>query len=122
MLLVGMGIGLLAFWLDGWAVPRGGTASDSTKDLVIGNYGRLSPETFSIAMRYLFFYGLATAATRWWAMADPNRRERFRLLPIVTAGIWSTALLFLWPWEAAPAALAFAPFVIAAVSVQVTSP
>lgn len=122
MLLVGIAVGVLAFWLDGWAVPRGGTPNDSTKDLVIANYARLSPETFSIAMRYLFFFGLATAATRWWAMTDPRRKERFRLLPIVTSGIWSAALLFLWPWEAAPAALAFAPFVIAAVCVQVTSP
>jgi eukaryotic-like serine/threonine-protein kinase len=122
MLLVGCALGLFAFWLDGWAVPRGGSAADSSKDLVIANYARISPETFSIAMQYLFYYGLAVAANRWWVMADPRRKERFRLFPIVVAGFWAGALLFLWPWDAAPAALAFAPLVIAAVCVQVTSP
>ena len=122
MLLVGCALGLFAFWLDGWAVPHGGTPTDSSKDLVLGSYARVSPETFSIAMRYLFYYGLAVAACRWWVMADPKRKERFRLFPIVAAGFWAGALLFLWPWEAASPALAFAPLVIAAVCVQVTSP
>jgi serine/threonine protein kinase len=122
MLLVGAVVGLSAFWLDGWAVPRGGNAADSTRDLVIGSYARLSPETFQIAMQYLFFFGLATAANRWWTMTDPKRKERFRLFPVVATGFWSGVLLFMWPWQAAPAALAFAPFIIAAVCVQVTSP
>jgi eukaryotic-like serine/threonine-protein kinase len=122
MLLVGIAVGLFAFWMDGWAIPHGATPADTSRDLVIGSYARVRPETFSTAMRYVFFFGLATAATRWWKMTDPLRKERFRLWPIVAAGLWSGALLFLWPWEAAPAALAFAPFVIAAVSVQVTSP
>ncbi|MFO0802466.1 MAG: serine/threonine-protein kinase [Gemmataceae bacterium] len=122
MLLVGLGVGFFAFWLDGWAVPKGGTANDSTKDLVIANYARLSPETFGIAMKYLFFFGLTTAAVRWWAMTDSRRKERFRLWPVVATGIWASVLTFLWPWGDAPAALAFAPLVIAAVCVQVTSP
>ncbi len=122
MLLVGGAIGLLAFWLDGWAIPRGVSPADSSKDLVLWNNARVSPETFSIAMRYLFYFGLSVAACRWWSMADPRRKERFRLLPIVTSGMWAGALLFLWPWEAASPALAFAPLVIAAVCVQVTSP
>jgi hypothetical protein len=122
MLLVGGAVGLLAFWLDGWAIPRGGTPSDSNKDIVLWNNSRISPETFSIAVHYLFYYGLATAACRWWAMADPRRRERFRLLPIVTSGMWAGVLLFLWPWGEASPALALAPLVIAAVCVQVTSP
>jgi hypothetical protein len=122
MLLVGLGVGFLAFWLDGWAVPKGGTAADSTKDLVIANYARLSPETFGVAMKYLFYFGLTTAAVRWWAMTDPRRKERFRLWPVVATGIWASVLTFMWPWGEAPAALAFAPLVIAAVCVQVTSP
>lgn len=121
MLLVGGAIGLLAFWLDGWAIPRGVSPADSSKDLVLWNNARVSPETFSIAMRYPFYFGLSVAACRWWSMADPRRKERFRLLPIVTSGMWAGALLFLWPWEAASPALAFA-LVIAAVCVQVTSP
>jgi|GEM_PF-758075 len=122
MLFVGLAVGFFAFWLDGWAIPRGGTAADSTKDLVIANYARVSPENFSTAMRYLFYFGLTTAAVRWWKMADPKRKERFKLWPVVAAGIWGWVLMFMWPWDSSPAALAFAPLVIAAVCVQVTSP
>lgn len=122
LLLVGLGVGALAFWLDGWVVPRGGTAADTSRDLVIGKWARVSPETFSTAMRYLFYFGLATAASPWWSMTDRRRRERLRLLPIIGAGLWSGVFLFLWPWEAASAALGVAPIVIAAVCVQVASP
>ena len=73
-------------------------------------------------MRYLFYFGLAVAACRWWVMTDPLRRERFRFLPIITAGFWASVPLFLWPWEAASPSLAIAPIVIAAVCVQVASP
>jgi hypothetical protein len=122
LLLVGLTVGLLAFWLDGWAVPRGGTSADSSHDVVISDWGRLSPDTFSIGMRYLFYFGVATAATRWWSMIDRRRKERFRFLHVVIAGFWGGALLFLWPWEAASPALGVAPLVIAAVCVQVVSP
>jgi len=36
--------------------------------------------------------------------------------------VWASIFLFLWPWESAPATLAFAPVVVAAVVVQVASP
>jgi hypothetical protein len=121
MLLVGAAVGLFAFWLDGHAIPRG-TPADSSRDLVLWDNTRISPETFSIAMQYLFYFGLTVAACRWWVMTNPNRKERFRLWPCVAAGFWSAVLLFLWPWQAASPALAFAPLVIAAVCVQVTSP
>ncbi|MDB5313774.1 MAG: prkC 40 [Gemmataceae bacterium] len=121
LLLVGLGVGGLAFWLDGWALPRGGTPADTSHDLVLGSWGRVSPETFSTAMRYLFYFGLTVAACRWWAMADRARKERFRFLPILGAGLWAGGLLFLWPWEAASPALGVAPVVIAAVCVQVAS-
>ena len=113
---------MLAFWLDGWAIPQSGTPADSSKDFVLWNNARISTDTFKIAMQYLFYYGLVVAACRWWAMADPKRKERFRLFPIVASGFWAGALLFLWPWGEASPALAFAPLIIAAVCVQVTSP
>lgn len=122
LLLVGLAVGLFAFWLDGWAIPRGGTTADSSRDLVLADWGRISPETFSTAMRYLFYFGVTTAMVRWWTMTDRRRKERFRFLPVVVAGFWGGALLFLWPWESASAALGVAPLVIAAVCVQVVSP
>jgi len=122
MVLVGLALGALAFWLDGWAVPRGGTAADTNRDLVVGGWARVGPETLSTATRYLVYFGLTAGAVRWWRLADRRRRERFRFLPVVGAGLWAGGLLFLWPWEFASAALGVAPVVTAAVCVQVSSP
>ena len=122
MLLAGAAVGGLAFWLDGWVFPRGGTPADTSRDVVFGGWARVNPETLSTATRYLFYFGVSAAAVRWWRLADPRRRERFRFLPVVTAGGWGAALMFLWPWEAASPALGVAPVVIAAVCVQVSSP
>jgi hypothetical protein len=70
----------------------------------------------------LFYFGVTAAACKWWALTDRRRKERFRFLPVVAAGFWGGVFLFLWPWEAASAALGIAPLVIATVAVQVASP
>jgi hypothetical protein len=120
-LLVGVGVGLLAFWLDGWAVPRG-TANASSRDLVLATNHRLSPEALGTAARYLFYFGLAVGACRWWIAADRRRKERVRLWPIVAAAFWSGVFLFLWPWESTPVIVGIAPLVITAVALQAASP
>lgn len=122
LLLAGLGVGALAFWLDGWAVPKGGTGADTGRELVIGGWGRVSPEAFATLMKYLFYFGLSLAAVRWWRMTDPRRKERFRFFPVAVAGFWAGAFLFLWPWESDPAAVGVGPLVIAAVCVQVAGP
>jgi hypothetical protein len=122
MLLAGLAVGALAFWLDGWVVPRGGTAAETSRDIVVGTWARVSPDTFSVAMKYLFYFGVTAAVCRWWTLTDRRRKERFRFLPIISAGFWGAAFLFLWPWESASAALGIAPLVIATVAVQVASP
>ncbi|MBX9625739.1 MAG: hypothetical protein K2X82_18210, partial [Gemmataceae bacterium] len=122
LLLAGLAVGALAFWLDGWAVPRGGTPADSGRDLVVAGWGRVSPATFATLMKFLFYFGLTTAAVRWWKMTDPRRKERFRFFPVAVVGFWAGAFLFLWPWESGGAAAGVAPAVIAAVCVQVAAP
>ncbi len=120
-LFVGLGLGALAFWLEGWTVPTG-TSTASSHDLVLVTGHRVSPEVFSTGMRYLFYFGLATAACRWWPATDRKRRERVRIVPILAATFWASVFLFLWPWEYSPAMLGVAPLMIAAVAIQVTSP
>lgn len=111
LLLAGMAVGLLAFWLDGWAPGHGGSLDS-----------RFTPDTISTGIRYAFYFGLAAAAMRWWRLTDRQRRERFRLFPLFAAGFWGCAFLFLWPWESAVGGVGVAPLVIAAVAVQVASP
>src|SRR5262249_17902225 len=120
-LFVGLGVGALAFWLDGWSLPRG-TDSASLRDLVLPTGHRISPETLTTGLQYLFYFGLATAACRWWPATDRKRRERVRSVPIIAAAFWAAVFLFLWPFDASPVIVGIAPLVIAAIGVQVASP
>lgn len=120
-LMVGLGVGALAFWLDGWAVPRG-TANASSRDLVLITDHRLSPEALGTAARYLFYFGLAVGACRWWIPADRRRKERVRIWPIVAAAFWGGVFLFLWPFDSTPMIVGLAPLVIGAVALQAASP
>jgi hypothetical protein len=120
-LAIGLGIGALAFWLDGWTVPRG-TANATSGDLVFFTGHRVSPDTLTSGLKYLFFFGLAVGACRWWIASDRKRKERVRVWPIVGAAFWAGVFLFLWPWESAPVIVGIAPLVIAAVAVQAGSP
>ncbi len=120
-LVIGLCVGALAFWLDGWAFPTG-TANASSRDLVLANH-RVNADTFSIAVRYLFYFGLAVAMCRWWKATDWKRRERVRFIPLVAAGFWGAVFLFLWPTsETAPVMLGVSVLVIASVAAQVASP
>jgi eukaryotic-like serine/threonine-protein kinase len=120
-LAIGLGLGGLAFWLDGWAVPRG-TANATSRDLVFMTGHRLSPETLGTGVRYLFYFGLAVGACRWWIASDRKRKERVRVWPIIGAAFWAGVFLFLWPFESTPVMVGIAPLVIAAVAVQAASP
>jgi hypothetical protein len=120
-LAIGMGVGFLAFWLDGWAVPRG-TADATSNDLVFFSGHRIGPETFGTGMRYLFYFGLSVAACRWWIVSDRRRKERVRLFPTIAAAFWAGVFLFLWPFDSTPVIVGIAPLVIAAIAVQAASP
>jgi hypothetical protein len=121
-LLIGMGVGAAAFWMDGWAVPSG-TAAARSHDLVLASGHRLSPELLSVVVRYLFYFGLATAACRWWVATDRKRKKRVRLVPILAAAFWGLVLVFLWPWgRSTPMSVGFVPLLITAIAVQAASP
>ena len=120
-LFVGLGVGALAFWLDGWGLPTG-TESATTRDLVLATGHRVSPETLTAGLQYLFYYGLAIAACRWWRASDRGAGKRMRLIPIFGAAFWAAVFLFLWPWDSSPMIVGMAPLVIAAIAVQVASP
>ena len=125
MLAVGMGVGLLGFWLDGWTAPRSMTGSEADvpyREQYLGGTVRVSPESLSAGMRNVLYFGLAAAAFRWWTVTDRRQRERFRLFPVIAAGFWGTVLLFLWPWEAGTTGLHLVPLILSVVTVQLVCP
>jgi hypothetical protein len=131
-LLIGCGVGAVAFWLDGWTLPSH-AATATSHDLVLASGKRLTPETLSFALRYVFYFGLATAACRWWVLSDRRRKKRVRFFPVAAVIFWSSVFVFLWPWETVPVTVerdgilaeavnsGIAPMVIAAIVVQVAS-
>src|SRR5262245_16145135 len=120
-LIIGLCLGALAFWLDGWALPTG-TSQATSRDLVLFTSHRISPDTLKTAMQYLFYFGLTVALCRWWTATDWKRKERVRFLPLMAAGFWGGVFLFLWPSDSAPMMLGVSVLVIAAVAAQVASP
>ncbi len=119
-LAAGMLVGVLAFWLDGWALPTS-TANATSRDLVVMHH-RITPAAFSIGLQYLLYFGLTVGIPRWWKATDRKRRERVRFLPLIAAGFWGCVFLFLWPDESRPIMLGVSVLVIAAVAAQVASP
>lgn len=119
--VIGAAVGMLVFWLDGWALPSDPSTA-TARDVVLWTGHRLTPEALSAGIRYLAYFGLVAAVVRWWQLTDRRRRERIRLAPVIGACAWAAVFLLLWPWESAHVLLGLAPVGIAAVSVQVVAP
>ena len=123
--LAGLGVllGALAFWLDGWPVPRVSDSESLADGTTLFGYLHFAPETFSVAVRYVLYFGLVLGVARWWKATARDRKDRFSLFPPLVAAFWGGALLFLWPWESAnPLPGAIVPLVLATVAVQAVSP
>ena len=69
-LAIGLGVGALAFWLDGWAVPRG-TANATSRDLVFCHRpSRESRDALERAASTCSTSAWRSAACRWWMATD----------------------------------------------------
>jgi hypothetical protein len=99
MLVVGLGLGLAAAWLNGWQLDA---AQRETQQLV--TLGALPAfETSDGAglyrvFSYMSYFGLALFLMRWWRLAERTRARRFSFYPVLTAGVLSLVLcVTLWP-------------------------
>jgi hypothetical protein len=103
LMVVGLGLGLVAFWATGWF------AVDLTHDshfMQLVNYHAhrtLHPaDGWDAAKYYLAAFGTLLLVIRWWRLADPARTARLSLwslfvcvfLAALTADIWG----FPQPW------------------------
>jgi serine/threonine protein kinase len=120
-LLLGVGVGLLGAWLDGWSIPRS-PQWGSSRDLVLPNGYRLSPELLGVGLRYCLYFGLTMAAIRWWRLTDRNRKRWFRFRSLIPPTLWAFGFLLLSLGELAGMFIFAAPIVIAAVALQWSAP
>jgi len=103
MLVMGLGVGFSALWLNGM-LPHA-TLPDhaftkhtgGTEEWVTGPGFAGTPNQMRTMAGYLSYFGLALCALRWWKMADRRRAHRFSCFPVLVAGFWAMVLMFLWP-------------------------
>jgi len=116
MLLLGVGVGVLALWLEGWSMPFTGPSVSPTHG---SSLTELLPPTVGTKVSYLTFYGLSFFALRWWRMTDRRRSQRFSVAPMLAAGFWGILLMMLLRPEDWHAVLVLG---LTAVIVQLVSP
>jgi hypothetical protein len=115
---LGVLVGAFAFWLDGWTFS---TQSEG-EPLLFGTL-HLTPEAFSVGLKYLLYFGGVLAAGRWWKATARDRKERFTFFAPIAAAFWGAVLIFLWPWSVgSPVPGGIVPLVLATVAVQAASP
>ena len=120
---LGLLVGAFAFWLDGWTMPRAaGAQTVTSSDAYLFGTTTMPADAFSTGIKYVLYFGGVLAAGRWWRSAARDRKERFSLFPLLAAGFWSGALLFLWPWEAGHPSMGIVPIVLSIVAVQAVGP
>src|SRR5262249_21867981 len=115
-MLLGLGIGLAALWLDygsevlpgrfSWAVPSPSAIAPLGEGLKL-----------PVAAGSLGYFGLAFFAMRWWKLADRYRASRFSLGPVLGAAFWAAVLIGLAPVKEMAVSV-----VLTAIIVQLVSP
>jgi hypothetical protein len=114
MLLLGGGVGLAAWWLDGWSPGPQPSEVESTTA-----WSWFLPPAGVNEASYFSYYGLAFFALRWWRMAGRRRAHRFSFAPILAAVFWGVVLLLLLRPMHSPGVLVLA---LSAAVVQLVSP
>jgi hypothetical protein len=124
MAFLGVLVGGLAFWLDGWVGPAfdPAGADDVPGDVYLGGAVRLPAGGGAVLAKYALYFACALGAVRWWRTAARDRKERFGLFPVVAAGFWGAVLMFLWPHAAGSPLAGIVPLVLTAAVVQWVSP
>jgi serine/threonine protein kinase len=118
MLLIGVLVGLLALWVEGWT-PEGGL-HDRDSSSSSGFFLRELPARPSVteAASYVSYFAIVFLALRWWKMTERRRLQRFGLQPILATCFWALLLLMVWN-ELAHGAVAL---VMSSAIVQLVSP
>ena len=122
--ILGLGVGAVAFWLDGWPMPSlvSDPSSVPTDELFILGQVQMSKASATIGMQYLIYFATVMGIGRWWRAVARDRKERFSMLPLLAAAFWGFVFSFVWPWSSGSVWLGVVPLILATVTVQLVSP
>ena len=97
MMFLGVGVGLMALWLDGWT-PILHSQLLNAEDF--GSEFAPNPGVTKVG-GYILYFALAFFALRWWKLAERRRQHRFSFAPLMAASVWGLILLMVWeqPWR-----------------------
>jgi uncharacterized membrane protein YfcA len=119
---MGLLLGTLSFWLDGFAGPTLDPGEEvSHAETYLFGHLRMSPHAVSTLGHYVLYFAAAMGLMRWWRVTARDRKESFSFLPLWAAAFWGLVLVFLWPQDAHPQ-FGVVPMVLAAIAVQWVSP
>jgi hypothetical protein len=95
-LVLGMGLGVVTAWLNGWSFADAGVDPATAGPLVADMFreGAWASRLFG----YMSYFGLAFFLLRWWKLAERTRSRRFSFFPVLLTACVSFILFpMLWP-------------------------
>jgi hypothetical protein len=97
MMLIGVGIGLAAFWLDGWTLPTlvHDVAPPANESYLAGAV-RAEGGSMEHLIGYMVMFGLALGMMSWNDHTRRRRKDRFSLGPVFVAGFCAFLLWVGW--------------------------
>ena len=115
--VIGAGVGVAAMALADATRVGPAVAGQSIRVVTdaFGSYNMNMPESLSIGL----FFALGYALNGWWKLTDRDRPKRFRVWPLVKAGLIGLVLSPLWDM---PSAWGVASLVVTAGVLQLSSP
>jgi hypothetical protein len=118
--ILGALIGLVGQFLAAWMMVDPATPVDSAINLVFFNQ-HYTPRVLPGLLGYAAYFGLVGLAVDWWTMTERDRKSRFRVVPVLKAGLLALipAVLFFQP-DTHPFALP--AVILTSVVVQLASP
>lgn len=131
---IGLGLGFLALWLDGFQLPwpdmeleqmdslkplAGPTPEPARHKFFDGLYPH--NRTLPVLGGYVGYFVLMFLCLRWWRLPEGRRAHRFKMSSVIAVGFWAYIFLFLLPATAQRQEM-FLTMVLTAIVTQLASP
>lgn len=99
MMLVGAGIGVAAFWLDGWSFPTlvtNGSVAPPANEAYLAGTVRADPGVMDHLIGYIVLFAAALGMMSWHDHTKRRRKDWFSVGPVIVAGFCAFLLWVGW--------------------------